>query len=142
MKQVAGAEALPLKIGQMISVEAFDPPIFASCCSPNLNTALQRLAEFKRFICPMRMAVEIGQRQTDVTLNCYGHDDPIPRSLGAMELVFLTQLARLATRKRIVPAGLELLQLPKHPAPYKAYFGTPIRWGKAIRIAFLAQDAA
>ena len=60
LEQAAGAEELPLKTGRVISVEAFSPPIFASLCSPNLNTALQRLAAYKRLIGPIRMTVKIG----------------------------------------------------------------------------------
>lgn len=142
LEQAAGVEELPLMIGQAISVEAFDPPIFASLCSPNLNTALQRLAQFKPLIGPMTMAMDIGQHQTCATLECYGHTDQIPRSLGASELVFFTQLARLATRKHIIPVVLELPQVPKNSAPYRDYFGHPIRPGKAIRIGFTARDAA
>jgi hypothetical protein len=52
LEQAAGADELPLKVGQAISVEAFDPPIFASLSSPNLNTALKRLAQFKPLIGP------------------------------------------------------------------------------------------
>jgi len=47
LERVAGETELPLKIGQAISVEVFDPPIFAAFCSPNLNVALQRLSAFK-----------------------------------------------------------------------------------------------
>jgi hypothetical protein len=114
LEQVAGPEELPLMVGQAISVEAFDPPIFASLCSPNLNTALQRLAKFKPLIGPMTMEVDIARHQTCATLDCYGYTDQIPRSLGATELVFFTQLARLATREKIVPEVLELSQLPKN----------------------------
>jgi len=141
LEQVAGTEELPLKLGQAISVEAFDPPIFASLCSPNLNTALKRLAQFKRLIGPMNLTVDVGKVQTNATLECYGHDDQIPRSLGATELVFLTWLARLATRKRILPADLELPQPPENLKPYEEYFGRTIRQGNAIRFAFFAEDA-
>jgi len=142
LEQVAGTDELPLKLGQAISVEAFDPPIFACLCSPNLNTALKRLAQFKRLIGPMSLTVDVGKVRTNVTLECYGHDDQIPQSLGATELVFFTKLARLATRKRIVPADLELPQPPEDLKPFEEYFGTSIRLGKDIRIAFTAQDAA
>jgi AraC-like DNA-binding protein len=141
LEKVAGVEELPLMIGQAISVEAFDPPIFASLCSPNLNTALQRLAKFKPLIGPMTMGVDIGQDQTCATLECYGYTNQIPQSLGATELVFFTQLARLAIREKIVPVVLELPQLPKNNGPYENYFGNPIRPGKAIRIGFRALDA-
>jgi len=87
LELAAGADVLPLKIGQQLSVEAFDPPIFASLCSANLNTALQRLAQFKQLVGPLTMLVEISAHQTGVTLDCYGNDEPIPHSLGAAELV-------------------------------------------------------
>jgi hypothetical protein len=89
----------------------------------------------------MTLVVDIGQDQTIVTLDCYGYTDQIPRSLGASKLVFFTQLARLTTREEIVPVLLELPQLPENSAPYEAYFGNPIRQGKAIRIGFAASDA-
>jgi AraC-like DNA-binding protein len=141
LEQAAGAEELPLMIGRAISVEAFDPPIFASLCSPDLNTALQRLATFKPLIGPMTMSVDVGPERTCAALDCYGYTDRIPRSLGATELVFLTRLARLATREAIVPAVLELPRLPTNCVPYEAYFGHPIRSGKAVRIGFTARDA-
>jgi len=121
LEQAAGTEELPLMIGKAISVEAFDPPIFACLCSPNLNTALKRLAMFKPLIGPMIMEVDIQQQQTCVTLDCYGYTDQIPRSLGASELVFFTQLARLATREKITPVVIELSELPKNGGSFENY---------------------
>ncbi len=63
LEKIAGAEELPLMVGQAISVEAFDPPIFASLCSPDLNTALQRLAKYKPLIGPMTMQVNISRNK-------------------------------------------------------------------------------
>jgi hypothetical protein len=85
-------------VGQAISVEAFDPPIFTSLCSPDLNTALQRLAKYEPLIGPMTMKVNIGRSETSAILDCYGYTDQIPWSLGATALVFFTQLTHLATR--------------------------------------------
>lgn len=141
LEQAAGTDVLPLKIGQVLSVEAFDPPIFASFCSANLNAALHRLSQFKRLVGPLTLTVDSNERQTCVTLDCYGNDAPVPRSLGAAELVFLTQLARLATRKRIAPLAVELVQLPDQREPYQAYFGVPLACGQANRIVFSAYDA-
>jgi hypothetical protein len=65
-------------------------------------------AQYKRLIGPLNMVVDIQADQTRVTLTCYGHTEPSPRSLGVSELVFFTQLARLATREHIEPlAGAE-----------------------------------
>jgi AraC-like DNA-binding protein len=141
LEQAAGTDDLPLRIGQHIAVEAFDPAIFACLCSPNLTTALQRLAQFKKLVGPLTMEVEITAHQTAVTLDCYGNVGPIPRSLGAAELVFLTHLARLGTRRHLVPLRVELVQLPGERGPYQEYFGVSLSLGAANRLVFSAMDA-
>jgi AraC-like DNA-binding protein len=141
LEQAVGTDLLPLEIGQHLSVEAFDPPIFASLCSPNLNTALQRLAQFKLLVGPLTLLVEISAQQTSVTLDCYGNDAPIPRSLAAAELVFLTLLARLGTRTRRVPLQVELVAIPDTREPYQVYFSVPLSQGSVNRLTFSAGDA-
>ena len=141
LEQAAGTDMLPLKVGQVLSVEAFDPPIFASLCSANLNTALGRLAQFKQLVGPLTLLVEIMVHHTSVTLDCYGNSEPIPRSLAAAELVFLTQLARVGTRKRIVPLRVELVELPDERGAYQDYFGVPLSRGSANRLIFSVGDA-
>ncbi|KAB8140391.1 AraC family transcriptional regulator [Chloroflexia bacterium SDU3-3] len=141
LEQVAGADSVPLKIGQHLSTESFDPPIFASLCSPDLNTALQRLALFKPLIGPLTLLVEISAQQTSVALDYYGNEEVIPLCLGASELVFLTQLARLATRARIIPLRVELVDLPSDMEAYRQYFGVPVSRGAVNRLIFTATDA-
>lgn len=141
MEQVAGGEALPLRFGRAISVEAFDPPIFASLCAPNLNVALQRLSSFKRLIGPMILDVTVSAHGTSADLSCYGYEGHLPRSLAATELVFFTQLARLATRKQVVPQKVELVQLPQECAPLESFFGCRLQTGSHNRITFNPRDA-
>lgn len=141
LEQAAGSDELALKLAQAMSVEAFDPALFACLCSPDLNTALQRLAHYKRLIGPLNMVVDIRSDKTLVTLSCYGHTESIPRSLGVSELVFFTQLARLATRERIEPLAASLPDLPVNLAAYKAYLGCTLGASEQIQIAFSAQDA-
>ncbi len=141
LEQAVGTDALPLKIGQYISVEAFNPLLFASLCSANLNTALQRFSQFKRLNGPLTLLVEIGAHQTCATLDCYGNDEPIPRSVGTVELALVTRLARLGTRKRLVPLRVELVQLPDEREPYQEFFGVPFSTGSANRLTFSARDA-
>ncbi|QDL54276.1 AraC family transcriptional regulator [Rhodoferax aquaticus] len=141
MEQVAGGEELPLKFGQAISVEAFDPPIFASLCAPNLATALVRLSDFKRLIGPMILDVQSTPACTSVALDCYGHTGALPRSLAITEMVFFTQLARLATRKHITPLRVEITQLPSNLVPLEAFFGCSPQPSTHNRITFSAEDA-
>ena len=142
MEQVAGGDDLPLRFGRAISVEAFDPPIFASLCAPNMNVALQRLASFKRLIGPMILEVHVSSRGTSADLSCYGHEGHLPRSLAATEMVFFTQLARLATRQNVAPLRVELVQLPSQCAPLEDFFGCQLQAAAHNRITFSPQDAA
>lgn len=142
LEQVVGVDELPLKLGQALSVEAFDPALFACLCSPDLNTALQRLAQYKRLVGPLTLDVDISAKGTLVTLACYGNTAPIPRSLSTSELVFFTQLARLATRERIVPLSASTPDLPGNGHLYEDFFGCPLKQSDHIQICFSAQDAA
>ncbi len=142
LEQVVGADELPLKLGRAMSVEAFDPAMFACLCSPDLNTALQRLAHYKRLVGPLTMDVAISAKETQVTLTCYGHTAPIARSLGVAELVFFTQLARLATRERIVPLAASTPDLPGNGSLINDFFGCPLLSSACIQIHFSALDAA
>ncbi|MBW3698250.1 AraC family transcriptional regulator [Vibrio sp. T187] len=132
----------PLLFAQYMTVETFDPPIFASICSPDLNTALKRLSQYKPLIGPMVSDVKIEDKHTSITIHCYGYDAEIPKFLSASELIFFTQLARLATRQTIQPISVELPQLPNNIDQYEAYFGCPITLSNQIKITFKAQDAA
>lgn len=132
---------IPLLIAQHISVETFDPPIFASICSQNLNAALHRLSHYKPLIGPMVLDIDKGEHATHLQIRCYEHKEAIPKSLGLVELVYLTQLARIATRKPITPLSIQLTQLPNNLAPYEKYFGCRLSLGNTVAMSFSAEDA-
>ena len=142
LEKVAGSESLPLLLSQHMTTEAFDPPVFVSFCSPNLNTALTRLQHYKPLIGPMMLDVDIGQSHTRLVIHCYHTTEPIPRSLGLCELVFFTQLARIGTRQSIAPTSLTVIDMPDDTAPFETYFGCSISSGKEVSIHFDATDAA
>ena len=138
---VAGEHEIALLLSEHISVEAFDPPIFASFCSHNLNEALTRLSQYKPLIGPMILDVAITHHRTHVRIECYGYDEAIPTSVGICELVFLTRLARMATRANIQPMRITLPQLPRHLEHYHAYFGCDLIAGNEVSIDFNTDDA-
>lgn len=136
-----GAKSLPLLLGQSVSSEAFDPPIFACLCSPNLTVAMQRLSLYKRLIGPMTLTVDARSSGCSITLECYGNDGSIPQSLAMTELVFLTQLIRLGTRHRVTPAEVALPHPPDDLTAYAAYFGVTPQRKAQIRLVFSREDS-
>lgn len=133
---------LPLRIGAAISVEAFDPPIFAAMCSRDLNLALARIARYKKLVCPMTLQVTVGPETT--ALGFYWLDqtaDP-PPSLMMAETVFFVQLARIATRFRVAPRAVMVPAAVPQRDAYLRYFGVAPQTGDRLQVVFSAQDAA
>jgi AraC-like DNA-binding protein len=141
LEMAAGCREVPLLLAEYLSVEAFDAPIFASICSPDLNTALARLKQYKPLIGPMDMAIIASDKYTSLSLSCYGHSGNLPVSLAMSEAVFFTQLARLATRVNIVPLKVAVSDLPKDTTAYEAYFGCKPVQGAKMETVFSHEDA-
>jgi AraC-like DNA-binding protein len=141
VEQAAGDVEMPLLLAQHLSVEAFDAPIFASICSQNLNAAIQRLSQYKPLIGPMILDIDVAKEQTRLEISCYGYEGEIPNSLGLTELVFFTQLARLATREKVCPIKVELSKLPKNIDAYEEFFGCQLTHSTCFAISYSAEDA-
>jgi AraC-like DNA-binding protein len=132
--------ALPVKIGQQISVESFDPPIFAAICSPNLHVAAQRIAQHKRLIGPVRLV--ISQTNAGLVIEyCWPEDAQPPAVLVLTELVFWAALARIATRHPVRPLAVVAPVLPDAPSAYTDYFGVAVEYGNHQSITFAREDS-
>ncbi len=139
--KAAGDKELPLLLAKNMNAETFDAPIFASICSPNLNVALDRIRQYKPLIGPMILDLEQNEYATQLTISCYEYHEDMPLSLSLIELVFFTQLARLATRENIIPLALELPELPHNLADYEAYFGCHLTKANKVSIHFKPEDS-
>ncbi|MCB9641412.1 MAG: AraC family transcriptional regulator [Myxococcales bacterium] len=139
--EMSGDPMLPLKIGERLSVEHFNPTIFAALCSPDLNRAAERLSHYKKLIAPMELHVEQGEDTTHITYEYPALAPDPPLALVLIELLFIVRLARIATREDICP--LEVISSYRFPCSeaYEAFFGAPIRWGETHTVVFSAQDA-
>lgn len=141
IEQAGNGREVPLLLAENFRAETFDAPIFASLCSPNFNVAAQRLSHYKPLIGPMILTVEVEDKLTRLTIECFGNDAPLPRSLAAAELVFFTQLIRLATREQVIPTHIQLAEMPENLAAYQRYFGCDLSLGIQTQISFSATDA-
>ncbi len=56
----------------------------------------------------------------------------------AMELVFLVNIARRATRERIIPKAIDMTQIPPALEVYTTFFGTEVEKSTAFFRAFHA----
>ncbi|MEM9948356.1 MAG: AraC family transcriptional regulator ligand-binding domain-containing protein, partial [Cyanobacteria bacterium P01_D01_bin.36] len=133
--------AFPLRVAQAVTVEAFSPPVFACICSDNLNLSLQRLAQYKPLIGPLKLKVETTDYQTTISLGELPGQPLLPPSLVATELTFLVHLARLATRDRIIPLKVQSTTRLPGADELETFFGVSLTEGAFNGVVFSALDA-
>lgn len=140
MEAEAGDGLLPLRVCEAIRGEAFSPPIFAALCSPNLVTAIRRIAQYKRLIAPMHIEVLEEHDAMTLVLSWICADQP-PDSLILLELIFFVSLARMGTRETVIPIAVTATALPSPIAPYEAFLGISLKQGAHYQLVFSAADA-
>ncbi|MGI3187035.1 AraC family transcriptional regulator ligand-binding domain-containing protein [Nioella aestuarii] len=140
MAREANDPELALKLGQVVSVELFDPAFFAAMCSPDMNTAARRLGEFKRLVGAFSLDVEILNDVTNISYNCKYRPD-VPLTMGLAEIVFLVSFARRATRQSITPARVTVPFEVTDFEAYGAWFGCSVSKGKSFTLTLSADDA-
>jgi AraC-like DNA-binding protein len=141
IEEEADDPLLPIHVGQAISVEAFDPPIFAALCSRNLNVAAERVSTYKKLIGPMRLVVTANDHRTTLELQWPRMTIP-PASLSTAELVFWVALARIATRADVPALGVTSPYLPADAHAYREYLGVSITWSPEYTVSFSAREAS
>jgi len=132
---------LPIRIGQSISVETFDPLAFAALCSRDLNSAAHRVAGYKRIVGPMRLVVSTSPTETSLELQWPDSSVP-PPSLAMVDLVFIVALARIATRSGIRPLSVSSIHPPVNVDEFAEFLGVTVLKGTSYRVVFSAADAA
>lgn len=141
LEEEAADPTLPIRIAGALRAETFEPPLFAALCSPNLDTALGRIAHYKALTCPMRLEVRVRREGTTLSLSWLDATEPPPAMLVTTELLFFVALARLATRSRVQPAAVAMPAPPSSAQPYLAWLGVAPRRGDHPSLAFTPAEA-
>ncbi|MGN6830033.1 helix-turn-helix domain-containing protein [Paucibacter sp. M5-1] len=139
-----GQDPVPLQLARRMSSDWFEPELFVALCSDDMNGALARLAKYKRLAGPMALHIERSERRTTATLEFLDRALPPPPVLMAFKLVFLLQLARLATRSTMHPVRVGWPQPPQSASEARAYadyFGVSVERASMPTLVLSAEDA-
>lgn len=140
LEQTVDDPFFALELGRIMTAESFSPPLFAALCSPDLNTAMERLSRFKQLIGPMTLKVKKTIHSTKITLDCLYTQNPLPDSLAAMEVIFLVHLARLGTRETIKPISVTSSSDILIQKECEKYIGTGVQKGNRHIVEFSGAD--
>jgi AraC-like DNA-binding protein len=138
----ANDPAFAIRMGELLSFEMFDPPVFAAMCSDDLNTALGRLSRYKRLCAPIALHVTVGDEVTRVVPEWTVAPLEPPALAYAFELTFCTRLARLGTRRPVRPRRVTCQHVLGPAAAFAAHFGVPVELAGESSVEFAADDAA
>ena len=142
LQEEADDPAFAIRMGELLSFEMFDPPVFAAMCSDDLNTALTRLSQYKRLCAPVALHVEVGPEVTRVVPEWTVAPFEPPPLAYAFELTFCTRLARLGTRRPVRPLRVSCQHALEPAEKFAAYFGVPVERAAESSIELAAADAA
>lgn len=119
----------------------FKPALLAFSCSPDIETGLHRLAEFKPLVSPVALNVrrQRGDLVTDVTCTASGRK--ITGTAAIFDLVFIIEQMRVSSACQIVPAAVELPDPGPERLPLEAFLGVEITIGPVLRIHLSQADA-
>ena len=130
---------LPLQLERCITLDMFDPALFAALCSANLQQAATRLQRYKRLMGPCRL--EIAEDQ-GFSVACQVEGLPLPPRLwGIAELVVWVGLVRHTTRHAVVPRRVTAPVDMRAPEALADYFGVAVTPGKKYAVVFAREDA-
>ena len=127
-------------LGQSMVDAPFHPLLFASRCSPNLEVAAKRLADFKRILGPCTFTIAYDGDDLQVVSKIDDGTEFMPTDIIATDFVFLTHMARTSTRKNVRPLRVELDIIPDHVQALEAFLGVPVYKAEACRIVFSKAD--
>ena len=133
-------ENIAVVLGQSMVDAPFHPLLFASRCSPNLEVAAKRLADFKRILGPCTFTIAYDGEDLQVISKIDDGKEFMPTDIIATDFVFLTHMARTSTRKNVRPLRVELDIIPDHVQALEAFLGVPVHKAEACRIVFSKED--
>lgn len=117
---------IPIKIASADQIETFSPPIFAAYCSKDGRTCIDRLGRYKKLMGPMRYIVTEDSEtiRVEITTECFA--EPIPQFLTEVEIVFLINVLRQATKEEITPMII-LMQQPVSDSEFLRFVGCSVQ---------------
>ena len=140
VSDAASDPLLALKLGDAAGIDYFDPAFFAAMCSPDMNVAAIRLADYKRLVSPFTLDVRMCDHATEIAFVCVT-DGIMHPTMALTEIVFLVNFVRRATRYLVIPCAVSMpFDVPDRSA-YEAHMSCPIKTNDQRAVTFTAVDA-
>lgn len=92
-----------IKFSNIKKMNSFMPSFFAALSARNVDEAIQRLAEYKTLVGPVKLDLTTNKTTTMIRIIGNSIDFEVPRFTVMTEQLMLVSLLRVGTAKKIVP---------------------------------------
>jgi AraC-like DNA-binding protein len=120
-----------LRFVQATDSVGHQPMFVAACLAANFRDGIGRVARFKQFTMPERIAVEERGVEVRITKHWLHAAAPEPDLSVDVSFGYMLSLGRRGTGQKLTPIRLELARKGAATAGQEAFFGCPIVHGSA-----------
>jgi len=123
---------LGLRIGSEASASQLDVASIAALHSRNLQEALERLARYKRLVCPEEITVHRSGDAASIEFRWHCPGDPVPRLLIDATCASTLSLASAGCGQAVKPQRVDLHRPPLHKDMLERFFKCPVRFNAEV----------
>jgi AraC-like DNA-binding protein len=137
LEQLDEDPAFGLRLASEASADQLDVASIAAMHAPTFGEALQKLARYKRLVCPEDVQLQATGREVGVVFRWWlTRDAPPPRLIDAC-LASCLVLGRQGTGRDLRPLRVELARPQAHRSMLESHFGCQVVFGATVdRIVF------
>jgi AraC-like DNA-binding protein len=123
---------LGLRIGSESSVSHLDVASIAALHSRNLQEALERLARYKRIVCPEEITIQRVDDEALIEFRWHCPDDRVPNLLIDATCASTLSIASAGIGQRIKLRRIELSRPPLHKQTLEQFFKCPVFFNTTV----------
>ena len=125
----SGADAdIGLRLGVETLSDYEDVAVLAALHSATLGEGLQKLARYKRLVCPEKVWIEIEDGEARLRFEWLLAEDDPPTLVTDLLFAFVLSLAQRGTTKPVAPRRIELTRRRANEAVLRRHFRCEIRF--------------
>src|SRR5207249_193452 len=135
--------AIGLKLGSEERIERYDPIAIAALCARSFRDALDRMARYKRLMCPEEIRIVERGNECAVQFVWLLGEKAEPPALIDTCFAWLVTIGRRGTGRSVNPLCVEFQRPEANRRLYEKYFGCPVKFAvRHNRLLFRKEDIA
>ncbi len=139
--EISGDPAIGLKLGSEERVERYSPTGMAALYSRSFRDALERIARYKRLMCPEEIRIVERGKECAVEFAWLLAEQAEPPALIDACFAWILTIGRRGIGRRVNPLRVELKRAEANRRAYEKHFGCPVAFGaRHNRLVFRGED--